>query len=182
MKIINCAGTIYDFQDLESFLIGLDNFIKKSGFTKVRVNLFGSKNNQTTINRIKEVNNDLFEYIHLTSKIPQKEVLNHLNNSHVLLLLSSNKHVALPAKLFEYIGLEKFILVSTNDNSDVERFVKETNSGRICNNSDDVYNCLLSVYDKFKNNSNFKVSIPEKENYSRKYQAKVLCDEIKNIV
>ena len=26
---ISYAGTIYDFQDLESFLIGLDNFIKK---------------------------------------------------------------------------------------------------------------------------------------------------------
>lgn len=179
---ISYAGTIYDFQDLESFLIGLDNFIKKSGFTKVRVNLFGSKNNQTTINRIKEVNKDLFEYIHLTAKIPQEEVLNHLNNSHVLLLLSSNKHVALPAKIFEYIGLERLILVSTNDHSDVERFVNETNSGIICIDSDDVYNSLVTIYDKFKNDSNFKVSIPEKENYSRKHQAKVFCDEIKKII
>ncbi|MDB4682749.1 hypothetical protein OAE89_01635, partial [Crocinitomicaceae bacterium] len=61
-------------------------------------------------------------------------------------------------------------------------FVNETNSGLICNDSDDVYNSLVTIYDKFKNDSNFKVSIPDKEKYSRKYQAKVLCDEIKNIV
>ena len=52
----------------------------------------------------------------------------------------------------------------------------------ICADSDDVYNSLVTIYDKFKNDSNFKVSIPDKEKYSRKHQAKVLCDEIKNIV
>lgn len=173
------AGTIYDFQDLESFLLGLNEFIKNNGTKKIKVNFFGSKNNQLTIDRINQINPDLFDYIKLTPKIPQKEVIDLLKSSHVLLLLADKKHVALPAKVFEYIGLERTILVSTNDKSDVERFVKETKAGIICDNSKEIYNALVLLFDKFQKNSNFKVKIKEKETYSRQQQARILSDFIK---
>jgi len=100
----------------------------------------------------------------------------------VLLLLASKKHVALPAKLFEYFGLEKLIIVSTNDKSDVERFVEETNSGFVCNDSEEIYDSIVKLYAKFKSNSNFKIDIARKQNYSRKHQAKLFCQEIKKIL
>ena len=178
--IISYAGTIYDFQDLESFLVGLNKFIKKYKERKIKVVFYGSKNNSSVIKRISKVNSELLKYISLTEKIPQNDVVYNLNNSHILLVLSSSNHVALPAKVFEYIGLEKYILVSTNDKSDVERFVKETNSGIICNNSTDVYNSLVTFYDIFDNDPKMKIRIFNKEHYSRKYQAKLFSNEIKN--
>ena len=132
--------------------------------------------------RISKVNPELFKYISLTEKIPQNDVLYNLNNSHVLLVLSSSKHVALPAKVFEYIGLEKYILVSTNDKSDVEKFVKETSSGIICNDSSDVYNSLVSFFSLFENDRKMKIKIFNKEYYSRKHQSKLLSDTIKKLI
>jgi hypothetical protein len=180
--IISYAGTIYDFQDLESFLIGLDRFIQNFQDRKIKVIFFGSKNNFSVIKRISKVNPELFKYISLTEKIPQNDVLYNLNNSHVLLVLSSSKHVALPAKVFEYIGLEKYILVSTNDKSDVEKFVKETSSGIICNDSSDVYNSLVSFFSLFENDRKMKIKIFNKEYYSRKHQSKLLSDTIKKLI
>ena len=98
------------------------------------------------------------------------------------MLLASKKHVALPAKLFEYFGLEKMIIVSTNDKSDVETFVNATNSGFVCDNSDEIYECIAELYDKFKSNSNFKTKIKNKEFYTRKHQAILMCEEINKII
>ena len=179
---ISYAGTIYDFQDFESFLNGLNKYIDTNLGVKIKVNLYGSKGNIKILNRISTVNPELINYFNLSPRMTQEEVIIKLNNSHVLLLLASKKHVALPAKLFEYFGLEKMIIVSTNDKSDVETFVNATNSGFVCDNSDEIYECIAELYDKFKANSNFKTKIKNKEFYSRKHQAILMCEEINKII
>ena len=148
---------------------GLNKFIDTNPGVKIKVNLYGNKGNIKILKRISTVNPELINYFNLSPRMTQEEVIKKLNNSHVLLLLASKKHVALPAKLFEYFGLEKMIIVSTNDKSDVETFVNATNSGFVCDNSDEIYeNTFIVKKQKHCNFCGDLLPYPSKFSFSRK--------------
>jgi hypothetical protein len=120
----------------------------------------------------------LIPFINATDRIPHNEVLENLLESNLLLLLCSDEIVALPAKLFEYFGLERKILVVKNDKSVVERFMKDTNSGYLCDNTEDVRQSLADSYAEFQENNQVLSTVQNKEFYSRRNQAKVLAMHI----
>lgn len=177
---IGYAGTIYDFQRIDMFLNGLYSFINEYKLTpnEITCNFFGLNYNVKQKDRVLNHNINLKPYINTTDRIPHNEVLENLLHSNLLLLLCSDEIVALPAKLFEYFGLERKILVVKNDRSVVEKFMNDTNAGFLCNTEDDVKKSLSEAYNEFRENKKVSSRIINKEFYSRKNQDKILASHI----
>ena len=96
------------------------------------------QNTERTKKLILNYNEKLNNYLITTPRKAHIASLKELRSCNLLLLLCNDEYVALPAKLFEYFGLDRKILVVKNDKDVVEDFVRKTNSGYLCNNSKDV--------------------------------------------
>lgn len=177
---IGYAGTVYSFQRVDMFIDGVAKFIEKRNIdsTNFKCLFIGSDYHSGQTERILNHNQKISKYFTTTARKSHLESLRELKSSNLLLLLCNDEFVALPAKLFEYFGLDRKILIVKNDKDVVENFVNMTNSGFLCNNVDDVYRSLCKSYDEFLEKGRVESTVLSKEIYSRKNQAKVLADKV----
>ena len=181
---IGYAVTIYPFQRLDLFLDGLYNFIKECSLNSDNLKCYfiGAEYRKEQKNLILNYNEKLNNYLITTPRKAHIASLKELRSCNLLLLLCNDEYVALPAKLFEYFGLDRKILVVKNDKDVVEDFVRKTNSGYLCNNSKDVTKHLKNSYYEFLEKKEIKSSTINKKKYSRKFQSKVLAKKIKEVL
>lgn len=177
---IGYAGTIYSFQRVDLFLDGLSKFINQHSLTPqdLKVLFIGSEYYAEQKDRILNHNKEISDFLRTTPRMSHMQSLSELKSCNLLLLLCNDEFVALPAKIFEYFGLERKILVVKNDKNVVEHFIQETNGGDLCNDSEDVYKALCTNYNIFLQNKRIENKINDKEKYSRRIQAKKIVDEI----
>ena len=181
---IGYAGTIYPFQRLDLFLDGLNQFINECSLEndKIKCYFIGSEYREEQKNIILNYNENLKKYLITTPRKTHLDSLKDLRSCNLLLLLCNDDYVALPAKLFEYFGLERKILIVKNDKNVVEHFVKKTNAGYLCNNVNEVIISLKESYFEFLKNKEVKSTTINKFNYSRKFQSAKLAIKIKNSI
>ena len=179
---VSYAGTIYPFQDLETFLSGITKFVNEFPNPKLRINFIGAEFYTEQIDRIFQSDASIHQYIETSPRISQGEVIKLLAASHLLLILSHPSHVALPAKIFEYFGLDRKILVSINDKSDIESLMNECSGGYLCDSEEDVYRAIKESYLEFIKTGKVVSGIENKEQYSRRYQTENLAKIIYKIV
>jgi glycosyltransferase involved in cell wall biosynthesis len=172
---ISYAGTIYPFQDLESFLEAVVLFQKETEAKDFEINFIGAQYYQEQVERIEGYNKSLLPYINCTKRISQKEVIIKLLQSHAVLILCHSKRIALPSKIFEYFSLNRKIIVSTNDNNIVRDLMEECNGGYNCNNINEIKNALIQMYFEFKKTGKVEHQCIDYHKYSRKNQAKLFC-------
>ncbi len=168
--IISYAGSLYPFQPVEILLEGLQKFIAE-GHENVEVRFIGTAYSDVQAKRILGFDETLNNNLHVTARQPHADVLKQLASSHILLLLASPETVALPAKIFEYFGLQRKILAVKNDRDVVEQLINQTSSGVICNSSDDVLQFLLSSMKELQENGFVSCETKDFEIYSRMAQA-----------
>lgn len=177
---IGYAGTIYSFQRVDLFLDGLAKFVNQYSLTPkdLKVLFIGSEYYSDQKNRILNHNMEISDFLTTTPRMSHLKSLTELKSCNLLLLLCNDEFVALPAKIFEYFGLERKILVVKNDKNVVENFILETKGGDLCNDSEDVFKSLCANYNLFLKNKKIENKIDDKEKYSRRTQAKKIVDEI----
>ena len=179
---IGYAGTIYSFQKVELYLSGLMRFITKNNISENELeSLFiGLNYKSEQRNRVLNYEPKLSKFIKSTKRISHIETLKMLKKCNLLLVLCDDKHIALPAKIFEYFGLERKIIVVKNDRDVVENFIKKTSSGFLCNDVNDVVKYIQHAFEEFKLNKEVTSTTTNEQIYSRKNQAKLLADRIKD--
>lgn len=177
---IGYAGTIYKFQQLEMFLEGYENFIRKNKISNTQCYFIGANYSTQQRQRILSFSETLNPFLVLTDRKPQLDVLNDLKTANILLLLLDDTVIALPAKVYEYIGLDRKILVVKNDKNVVEKIIMNSTSGLLCENLLDLENFLLELYIEFENNKSITSTTSNKKLYSRKHQSEKLAHIIKN--
>lgn len=75
--------------------------------------------------------------IELKGRLPHDEVINHLASSDWLLLIVANGHEAnIPAKMYEYLAVQKPIFALCPDRSSIKEIIEETESGITANIND----------------------------------------------
>lgn len=114
----------------------------------------------------------LTEYVSLVGYVSHKDAIKRQRASQLLLMIEIDSYETIgiiPGKLFEYMAAERPILAIGPEGSDVEKIIKETNTGRYYNyqNLEDIKSYILSCYTSYLNN-NLKQNGIGLQNYSRK--------------
>lgn len=181
--IISYVGTIYPHQNLEMFLQGLALFLKNRNIEhspNLEVRFYGLQSQQEAINRVKNFT-ELSTVIKVLPKIPYPELLKELKQSHLLLLLSANKAQWLNAKLFDYLAVERPILLVENDHGVMEQLIEKNNAGIAVETVDQVAAFISAQYSEFLNNTPSPIiSNADRKCYSRREQTKILTQLINN--
>ncbi len=141
----------------------------------ISINFYGK-----TVSKInylaKKFNVDNF--VNVFPIVERKKSLEIQKNSDILLLLQWNneKEVAIPGKLFEYIGMQKPILGICYDNGEINDILEETGTGSVINKLKQMKQFILFAVKEYKENKNlgFQFHQNKIEKYSRDFQNKKL--------
>lgn len=167
------AGTIYPFQHVETFLAGFHAFIREEQATNARIAFYGIRFYPEQVQRITSFHPSLAPYFEFTGKISYSETLMNLKKASVLLLLGSQGKLA--AKTFDYLALQRMILLTPNDHSVMERIVKDSRGGIVCESAEEVCAALVRCYREHKVKGKVEHRSVSFEEYSRRQQAKKLA-------
>lgn len=138
------AGTVYPFQKLETLIRGLESFKEKSPSAEFELVFYGLKFQPEQIARINQATKELS--IRFTDRMPHKEILNELRSCHLLLLLATPEKHQIYAKVFDYLGTGRPILMVENDNGSLEKILESRGNATICSTAEEVCSYLDRVY------------------------------------
>lgn len=137
--------------------------------TDLQINFVGSISNEVLKSLEKH---DLISYISNVGYVSHKEALKYQKKSQVLLLIEINSKETksiIPGKLFEYMISNRPIIALGPKGSDVEKIVKDTNTGNYFSYDDYTLlkTTILSHYKAYKNEAlqSFPIGL---QKYSRK--------------
>ncbi|WP_282135834.1 glycosyltransferase family 4 protein [Seonamhaeicola maritimus] len=149
---------------------------EESGFSSdFRLNFIGAVSDEVIISIEKYC---LSDYTSNMGYVSHKESVKFQKKSQTLLLIeidSEETKCIIPGKLFEYMVSERPIVAIGPKDSDVEKIIKETNTGSYFNygNYDSLKTTILSHYKAYKNGSlkSYPIGL---QKYSRKELTKSL--------
>ncbi len=114
-------------------------------------------------------------YIQFTERISPAEMFIEMQKSDVLLLAGTKTVDGSCAKVYDYLAAKKFILLTPNDEGTLQKIIRETNSGAICDTEKDVLETLETAYSEWQQTGMLACNSSNIEKYSRKEQAKRLA-------
>lgn len=172
-------GTIYPDQSLEELFGGFKIFFAKYPDPKIQLNFIGLKANLDVAERVE--NNLPSKYLNVTERIPRAQAIQISKNSHILFYTSFQQWKGFfSGKIFEYLGLNRNILISPGDKSNVDYIVKSTNAGRVAPTAEKCGEYLIEWYEEWLKNGELTYKGIKEEilKYSRENQSEILLDEL----
>ncbi|MDO4727629.1 MAG: glycosyltransferase family 4 protein [Bacteroidota bacterium] len=124
----------------------------------------------------------LSKFVKISGYIPHDQCIVEQHKSQVLLLIESDSEetkTILPGKLYEYMASGRPILAIANEQSDIKRIIRLTNTGIFCDYSEKekIKDTLIDFYQQYKNN-NLESAPIGLQYFSRKNLTKRLADII----
>jgi glycosyltransferase involved in cell wall biosynthesis len=177
-------GTLIDIQPIEIFLEAYKKLILEfKPKMKLKLLFVGTSFHENQSLRLKKIMLGFEENVEITKRINHAKAIEMQAKSHVLLLVAFTGITGAPgSKIFDYLALQKPIVLCPSDNGIKEKITTSTNQAIICNTADDVYYKLGDMIDKFitdKSSINKDLNTAAIDFYSRKNQAKLMIDIIK---
>lgn len=176
--IITHVGNFYGMRSPEPFLRALahSNEGIKNEMEVRFIGHFGSFKKLISKYRLDEV-------VQLLGTIPQRDAFAAMSDSDILLLIdaaSGQESVFLPAKLVEYVGMEKPILAITPIGASAD-VVHSTNTGVVVSPEDEngIQRAIEEYYDAWKNS---KLAIHPNRNEIKKYTAEAYAEKLNVVI
>lgn len=179
---ITYVGSLYYTQPIELFLDGVKKFIQKQQVEKFKVIFVGIKNNVEAYQRILNNIHGFEKYFDFTSRVNKMEAIEIQHKSDLLLICTHTNMKGTPgSKLYEYIALQKPILITPGDDDIVESTLKETNQAKVAKNVDEVCEQIEQQYMLYlsqnRSSKNFNFEMIKK--YNRYNQTVLLAQLLK---
>lgn len=171
-------GTLYPSQNIEMFIEGFKyaySILQKEGI-RIKLCFPGLAFKKDQAERVNRLLTGFESSFTITDRIPRDEVMEMQRKSHAMLMFPHTGIKGIPSsKLYEYMGLNKFILICPSDNDILEETISETGNGIVCNRVDEVRDFII---DFSRNFDTFNSRLDSKKNlkYSREEQTKVLAE------
>ena len=169
--VIGYSGTLYPAQRLDIFYEGVSIFLEQNPAAKVKIMFIGGSYYPEQHSRILNCPDILKDKIICTQRYPQAEALTKLRQSQILLVLADQPSIVLPVKLYEYLALDRYVLVVKNDYGDVEEIVNHTHSGSLKNTGEEVAALLGWAYKEWLEQGHLASTTQFASHYGRKAQA-----------
>ena len=185
--IITYNGSLYPTQCIEPFLSEISKLIELFR-NKIRIELrfIGLDFNPEQGNRVRKLLKNVLGNVMITNRIERNEVVKFQQESHILLLVSHKGLKGIPSsKMYEYIGLNKPVLLFPSDNDIMENTLKKTKLGVIYNSGPEIKEKLTKLIEVFIKTKkvNIKGDITAINQFSREEQVKnisKILDELGN--
>ncbi len=175
------SGTLYPYQKAELFLQGLRLFIEKNVLSpaQLQVIFLGLNYQPQQVERVMTSDSFLTPFIGATERMTHSEALEQLAEADVLLMLANRDYKQVYAKVFDYIALGKPVLVCENDHGPIASILTDSGTGLLTETAEEVAEKLGLLM----NNAVHLTTNPERiQNFSRRHQASILADLLKDII
>lgn len=197
---IGYVGTIYNWHPIESFLNVCNEFVKSKGSPNFKINFYG-------INKTDEINFlietkfiALKKHVVIYPKINNLELFSYLAKDNLLLLFNYYSFVG--TKIFDYLALERKILLCYKndkeamalkskyydydekyaDSDDVqEQILTETQAGVTVLDAKHLSEVLDAEYNAFLNSRKIECNSKNVNQYSRAFQTKKLAEIVEKL-
>lgn len=183
---ITYNGSLYASQPIEVFLEAVKSVIRcNDKVLPIEVHFPGLAYDPVQKMRVEALTKDIQAHIFITARLPKEEVIDLQLRSDVLLMVAHNNIKGIPSsKLFEYIGLERTILVCPTDSDVIEEMVTTTATGHTVQSIDECISVLTKLIHKKRMNETLTThtgTIAVRNQYSRRHQTKVLGELLDSI-
>jgi glycosyltransferase involved in cell wall biosynthesis len=190
---IGLAGSIYPWHTMKSILSVISEIVKE-GY-KMNLNLYGINIEKNIYTWIKDDFPALKEYVHVYSRMPNKDLLEKLASNNTLLLL--NYYSFMGTKIYDYLGINrKIVFCFSNDGESLvlkskffpsekidgisdslqEDLINETNSGIIVEDISKLKEVIINLIIEHENNKSIACNSTNYEQFSRIKQAEAYCN------
>ena len=178
---ITYTGTIYEGRTPEPVFEAIrglirDGMIKRS---EIRVRLVGHCGNicgKDTLSVIKSYGMD--DIVEVLRPVPYPDALAMLRRSHLLLLLAPSQPLAVPAKVYDYLGAGTDIIALTEEGATSD-LIRETGSGR-CFTHNDIEGIGRYILETMQNREggSRRDDLKDRSRFDIRVLAKKLADEL----
>ena len=176
-------GALYPSQNIHIFLKTISSFVKKKDFPKIKMKFIGIKERYRPgiLNEIKKyLTEDILEIV---PYLPKNELFKEVSDTD-LLFFPAFKSIKgwCSVKVYDYLALQKPIVVCPGDGGEVDELIIKTKAGRIFNSEGELFSYLEDCCQNKKN----KIRIPylgvkeEIEKFRRENQVKEFAFYINN--
>jgi len=176
------SGQIYPFQPLETYLEGYKNFIAEVGCKNTRTVFYGVDFYPDQTERLLSFNRELNNHFVTTNRYPHNVVLQKLRSANAFLLLADTEGIQLAAKVFEYLALNRKIMLVIDDKGVLSKIVDECNGGIKCSTPLEVTNSLKLLYSEYMKQGYVEHQSLGYDIYSRQNQCRLLANIIKDSI
>lgn len=177
---ISLMGTVHPIQDITMMLDGLNLFLRNKDPKKVKLNFIGLNSFPEIAKKITDVIPEIF--ITVSDRVSMEKSVELTLSAHVLLFPSYKGYKGYyTAKIFEYLGSGRNILMVPGNNDIVDDLILSTQTGKIANSEIEFAETLENWYIEWKNTGILQYHGIRKniDFYSRENQNSILCDAIK---
>jgi peptidoglycan/xylan/chitin deacetylase (PgdA/CDA1 family) len=178
-------GTLYEAQNTEIFINAFKKFINKSEAKKIKIFFYGVSIDNIQTQRIQNQFKGFEEYIDCTERLDHNIIVKSMKQASLLLIFGESHNKGwYPLKFFDYISVQKPILLCPSDNNVLEKLIMDTKTGFVMNNEEDVLVLLTDLYNKWENGQKIEFNVDNKfiEKYSRANQSKELSGIIDKVI
>jgi glycosyltransferase involved in cell wall biosynthesis len=170
-------GTLYPSQNIELFIEGFKLALLEVRKLGKSISLYfpGLRYKPDQAQRVVTLLKGYEDCYLITDRLPRVEVLEIQLKSHVMLMFPHTGIKGIPSsKLYEYLGLNKFILICPSDDDILEQTIQETGNGIICRSVEEVKSFII---DAATNTHKLSSQLDFNKNmiYSRENQTKALA-------
>lgn len=179
---ISIIGSIYPQQNLHLFLQSFKKFVENRE-VKVNLNFIGLNAFPEVANKVKS--HLPYDFVKITDRISRESALEIGKSSHVLFYPGWEGYSGVySGKIFEYLGLQRNILIAPGDNDVIDSLIAETKAGRVEYSKEGILNTLNTWYNEWENTGELKYKGNQSliTKYSRENQAKKLRIKIKEVL
>ncbi|MES2566584.1 MAG: hypothetical protein V4565_06945 [Bacteroidota bacterium] len=177
---ISLMGTVHPIQDISMMLGGLNLFLVDKNPELVKLNFIGLNSFPGISKKIRMALPEKF--IYTSDRVSMEESVELTLAAHVLLFPSYKGYKGYyTAKIFEYLGARRNILMIPGNNDIVDDLIHSTLAGKITNSEKEFADTLEDWYTEWKRTGNLLYhGIGDKINFfTRENQVHLLCETIK---
>ena len=170
-------------QDISICMEGIKLFSEKVDKQKVQFNFIGIESVPAVAEKIRDDLKGL--PVLITNKIERDKALQYMVQSHVLLYMGWKGFKGIySAKIFEYLGAARNILIAPGDDDVLDELVTSCKAGMIANSEEEFLNYMMKCYNEWLQTGEVSYSGDEMEikKYSREKQAQILAETILSVL
>jgi glycosyltransferase involved in cell wall biosynthesis len=145
-------GSIYPAQSLTTFHLGIKLLLASTPTVceNLSIRFIGIESFPGQVQRVLSLFSDLLDIVSISPRVPRAEAIDILGKSHLLLQVAYSGYTGVPSsKLYEYCASGTPVLLCPSDQSDMERIIRSTGSGYICNTPEQTKQLLALKYKEY---------------------------------
>ncbi len=177
------SGTLYNSQKVELLLDACKEILDETPEFSIRLTFVGLGRKKDQVLRIEEYLGDKSFIFEPTSVVSKEKALEMSQMAHVLLMFAheGNDSVA-PSKLYEYVSLEKPVLLAPSDGGVMQQTLSSTGQAFACETIDQIKAAIRHWSEELESTGkiNFKIDQALKYQHNRKVHAEKLAYILKS--